>query len=85
MSFAGVGIELEFKGEGVDEKRYVKACNNLEFQLELGKELLAIDSKYFRPTEVDMLISDPTKALTKLGWECKYDLQALVKDMMQSA
>lgn len=84
MSFAEVGIELEFKGEGVDEKGYVKACNNPEFQLELGKEVLAVDPKYFRPTEVDLLIGDPTKARTKLGWECKYDLQALVKDMMQS-
>jgi GDPmannose 4,6-dehydratase len=84
MSFAEVGIELEFKGEGVDEKGYVKSCSNPEFQLELGKEVLAVDPKYFRPTEVDLLIGDPTKAKTKLGWECKYDLQALVKDMMQS-
>lgn len=84
MSFAEVGIELEFKGEGVEEKGYVKACTNPEFQLEIGKEVLAVDSKYFRPTEVDLLIGDPTKAQTKLGWECKYDLPALVKDMMQS-
>ncbi|RKS13292.1 GDP-mannose 4,6-dehydratase [Flavobacterium sp. 120] len=84
MSFAEVGIELEFKGEGVDEKGYVKACTNPEFQLEIGKEVLAVDPKYFRPTEVDLLIGDPTKAKTKLGWECKYDLPALVKDMMQS-
>ncbi|MFV8374672.1 GDP-mannose 4,6-dehydratase [Flavobacterium sp. LB1P71] len=84
MSFAEVGIELEFKGEGVDEKGYVKACSDPEFQLEIGKEVLAVDPKYFRPTEVDLLIGDPTKAKTKLGWECKYDLPALVKDMMQS-
>ena len=84
MSFAEVGIELEFKGEGVDERGYVKACNNPEFQLEIGKEVLAVDPKYFRPTEVDLLIGDPTKAKTKLGWECQYDLAALVKDMMQS-
>ncbi|MFT7335672.1 MAG: GDPmannose 4,6-dehydratase [Porticoccaceae bacterium] len=84
MSFAEVGIELEFKGEGADERGYVKACNNPEFQLEIGKEILAVDPKYFRPTEVDLLIGDPTKARTKLGWECKYDLPALVKDMMQS-
>ena len=84
MSFAEAGIELEFKGEGVEEKGYVKTCNNPEFQLEIGKEVLAVDPKYFRPTEVDLLIGDPTKARTKLGWECKYDLQALVKDMMQS-
>jgi GDPmannose 4,6-dehydratase len=84
MSFVEVGIELEFKGEGADEKGYVKACTNPDFQLEIGKEVLAVDPKYFRPTEVDLLIGDPTKARTKLGWECKYDLPALVKDMMQS-
>jgi len=84
MSFAEVGIELEFKGEGIEEKGYVKTCNNPEFQLEIGKEVLAVDPKYFRPTEVDLLIGDPTKAKTKLGWECKYDLPDLVKDMMQS-
>jgi GDPmannose 4,6-dehydratase len=84
MSFAEVGIELEFKGEGVQEKGFVRSCSNPEFQLEIGKEILAVDPKYFRPTEVDLLIGDPTKARTKLGWECKYDLPALVKDMMQS-
>jgi GDPmannose 4,6-dehydratase len=84
MSFAEVGIELEFKGEGVEERGYVKACTNPDFQLEIGKEILSVDPKYFRPTEVDLLIGDPTKARTKLGWECKYDLPALVKDMMQS-
>ncbi|MEY3499163.1 MAG: hypothetical protein RL308_832 [Bacteroidota bacterium] len=84
MSFAEVGIELEFKGEGVNEKGCVKTCNNPEFQIEIGTEVLAVDPKYFRPTEVDLLIGDPTKAKTKLGWECKYDLAALVKDMMQS-
>ncbi|OGS71677.1 MAG: GDP-mannose 4,6-dehydratase [Flavobacteria bacterium RIFCSPLOWO2_12_FULL_35_11] len=84
MSFAEVGIELEFKGEGINEKAFVKACNNPTFQIEIGKEVLAVDPKYFRPTEVDLLIGDPTKARTKLGWECKYDLPALVKEMMQS-
>nr|WP_288936027.1 GDP-mannose 4,6-dehydratase [uncultured Allomuricauda sp.] len=84
MSFNEVGIELEFKGKGVDEKAYVKACHNPEFQLEIGKEVLAVDPQYFRPTEVDLLIGDPTKANTKLGWKPEYDLQGLVKDMMQS-
>ncbi|WP_034919534.1 GDP-mannose 4,6-dehydratase [Gillisia sp. CAL575] len=84
MSFAEVGIELEFKGEGVDEKAYVKSCSNPEFQLEEGKEVLAVDPKYFRPTEVELLIGDATKANTKLGWTPEYDLQDLVKDMMQS-
>ena len=84
MSFAEVGIELEFKGEGVEEKAYVKSCSNPDFQLEEGKEVLAVDPKYFRPTEVELLIGDATKANTKLGWTPEYDLQDLVKDMMQS-
>ena len=84
MSFAEVGIELEFKGEGIDEKGYIKACNNPEYQLEIGKEVVAVDPKYFRPTEVDILIGDATKAKEKLGWVPEYSLQDLVNDMMQS-
>ncbi|MEM6893940.1 MAG: GDP-mannose 4,6-dehydratase [Bacteroidota bacterium] len=84
MSFAEVGIELEFKGQGVDEKAYVKSCSNPEYQLEIGKEVLAVDPKYFRPTEVDLLIGDPSKAKNKLGWVTEYELEDLVKDMMQS-
>ncbi|WP_052592233.1 GDP-mannose 4,6-dehydratase [Aureispira sp. CCB-QB1] len=84
MSFQEVGVELEFKGEGVDEKAYVKSCNDPDYQLEIGKEVLAVDPKYFRPTEVDLLIGDPTKANEKLGWIPEHDLQSLVKDMMTS-
>ena len=84
MSFAEVGIELEFRGEGIGEKAYVKACNDARFRIEIGKEVLAVDPKYFRPTEVDLLIGDASKAKNKLGWECQYNLQDLVKDMMQS-
>jgi GDPmannose 4,6-dehydratase len=84
FAFAEVGITLEFKGEGVHEKAFVKACSNPEFAVEIGKEVLAVDPKYFRPTEVDLLIGDPTKANTKLGWTPEYDLQNLIKDMMQS-
>lgn len=84
MAFGHAGIELEFKGEGVDEKAYVKACTNPEYQLEIGKEVLAVDPKYFRPTEVDLLIGDATKAKEKLGWVPEYDLKDLVNDMMQS-
>ena len=68
MSFKEVGIELEFKGKGVNEKATVLKCNNTEFQLETGKEVLSIDPTYFRPTEVDLLIGDPSKAKNKLGW-----------------
>jgi GDPmannose 4,6-dehydratase len=83
MAFAEVGIEIEFKGEGVDEKGYVVACNNKQYQLPIGKEIVAVDPRYFRPTEVDLLIGDPTKSKTKLGWEPKYDLAMLVKEMME--
>lgn len=84
MSFNEIGVELEFKGEGVDEKGYVKSCSNAEFQLPIGKEVVAVDSKYFRPTEVDLLIGDATKAKEKLGWVPEYELKDLVKEMMQS-
>lgn len=83
MSFSEVGIELEFKGKGIDEKAYVVSCSNPDFLLEIGKEVVAIDASYFRPTEVELLIGDPTKSKTKLGWKPKYDLQALVKEMME--
>lgn len=84
MAFKEVGIELEFKGKGVHEKAFVKACNNKEFQVEIGKEILSVDPSYFRPTEVDLLIGDPSKAKNKLGWVPEYDLSDLVKDMMTS-
>ncbi len=84
MAFAEVGIELEFKGTGAAEKAFVKSCSKPEFQLKKGKEVLAVDPKYFRPTEVDLLIGDATKANTKLGWTPKYDLKDLVKEMMES-
>ncbi len=84
MAFTEAGVELEFKGQGEAEKGYIKSCNNPQYQLEIGKEVIAVDPRYFRPTEVDLLIGDPTKAKTKLGWVPEYNLQDLVKDMMQS-
>jgi GDPmannose 4,6-dehydratase len=84
LSFAEVGIELEFKGLGVNEKAAVVKCNNPAFKIEIGKEVLSIDPSYFRPTEVDLLIGDPTKAKEELGWIPDYNLSSLVKDMMQS-
>ena len=84
MSFKEVGIELEFKGEDADEKAYVKSCQNPDFQVAIGQEVLSVDPKYFRPTEVDLLIGDPTKARQKLGWKLEYELEDLVKDMVQS-
>ncbi|MEJ7911789.1 MAG: GDP-mannose 4,6-dehydratase [Chitinophagaceae bacterium] len=84
MAFAEVGITVEFRGEGINEKGFVVACNNEEFNLPIGKQVVAIDAAYFRPTEVDLLIGDATKAKTKLGWVPVYTLDMLVKEMMQS-
>jgi GDPmannose 4,6-dehydratase len=82
MAFREVGIEVAFKGEGADEKGYVVSCSNPDYQVETGKMVVAVDSKYFRPTEVDLLIGDPTKSNTKLGWKPKYDLPMLVSEMV---
>jgi GDPmannose 4,6-dehydratase len=84
MAFSHVGIELKFTGKGIEEKAFVAVCKNPKYQLKIGKEILNIDDKYFRPTEVDLLKGDPTKAKTKLGWKLDYDLPATVKDMMKS-
>ncbi len=84
LAFAEAGIEIEFRGEGVEEKGYVIACSNDEYQLEKGKCVVEVDPRYFRPTEVDLLIGDPAKAKEKLGWEPEYDLAGLVSDMMES-
>ncbi|MFL2626663.1 MAG: GDP-mannose 4,6-dehydratase [Flavobacteriaceae bacterium] len=84
MAFAEVGIALEFRGEGINEKGFVASCNNENYKLEIGKEVLSVDASYFRPTEVDLLIGDPSKAKAKLGWVPEHDLASLVKDMMQS-
>ncbi len=82
MSFAEAGIELEFKGKGIEEKAFVSKCNNAEYQLPIGKQVVGIHPRYFRPAEVDLLIGDATKANTKLGWKPKYDLAGLVKEMV---
>ena len=84
MAFTEVGIELTFTGEGVAEKGIVVACSNPAYQLAVGKEVVAIDPEYFRPTEVDLLIGDATKAKTKLGWQPKYSLSELIKEMVEA-
>ena len=84
MAFSHIGVTLSFKGEGVNEVAIIDSCSNENYQLEIGKEVLAIDSNYFRPTEVDLLIGDPTKAKEKLGWVPEISLEQLVEDMMQS-
>lgn len=83
LAFEELGIEIEFRGEGVNEKGYVKKCRG-DFKLEDGREVVCVDSRYFRPTEVDLLIGDSSKARQVLGWIPKYDLNALIKDMVQS-
>jgi len=75
MSFNEVGIEVEWSGEGIDEKGMNKAT---------GEVIVEIDPKYFRPTEVDLLIGDPSKAQKELGWKHKHDLASLCKDMVQA-
>ena len=83
MAFAEIGVELGFKGDGANEVGFVLTCIG-EFQIEIGKVVVRVDPKYFRPTEVDLLLGDPTKAMTKLGWKPKYDLASLVKEMVES-
>ena len=84
MAFGHIGVELEFIGEGINEVAKIKSCSNQKYQLEVGKEVLSVDEKYFRPTEVDLLLGDPTKAKEKLGWEPKITLEELVDEMMSS-
>ena len=83
MAFNNLEIEIEFTGEGIDEKGFIKSCNHPSYQLPKGKQIVGIHPRYFRPTEVDILIGDATKANTKLGWQPKYSLEMLVKEMME--
>jgi GDPmannose 4,6-dehydratase len=84
MSFKHIGVELEFRGKGLGEKGFIKACNNPKYKLEIGKQVVQVDSKYYRPTEVDLLIGDASKAKNKLGWVPEYSLEGLIGEMMNS-
>jgi GDPmannose 4,6-dehydratase len=84
MAFAKAGIELEFRGEDVNEKGYVKAVHNIDAAVQVGDCVVCVDERYFRPTEVELLIGDPTKSKQKLGWEPTYDLEALVDEMVEA-
>ena len=84
MAFKEVGVELSFTGEGVEEKGIVTTCTDAAYQLPIGKEVVAIDPEYFRPTEVDLLIGNAAKAKAKLGWQPKYDLAGLIKEMVEA-
>lgn len=83
MAFAEMGIELEFLGKGAEEKAFVSYCKNPDYQLEPGTEVVAVDPRYFRPAEVDLLVGDASKARLKLGWIPEYDLNSLVREMME--
>ena len=84
LAFNEVGIELDFRGSGVNEKAYVKECKNENYKIKIGQEVLCVDPNYFRPTEVDLLIGDSSKAKKKLGWIPEYNLVSLVKEMVHS-
>jgi len=92
MAFKYAGINLKFIGEGVDEKGIINSIDRDRMKelsientdLKVGQEVVAVDPKYFRPTEVDLLLGDPTKAEQKLGWRREYQLKELVDDMMES-
>jgi GDPmannose 4,6-dehydratase len=92
MAFKFAGITLEFKGKGVDEKGVIASIDQERLKelgidntnLKVGDEVVAVDPKYFRPTEVDLLLGNPTKAEEKLGWRREYQLKELVDDMMES-
>ena len=81
MTFTELGAELEFKGKGINEKGFIRSCDD-NFNFKPGQEVVAVDPNYFRPTEVDLLIGDATKAKEKLGWQPKYTLQGMVKEMV---
>ena len=80
MAFGELGIELEFVGIGKEEKGIVKSCSNKEFSVAIGKEVINIDAHYYRPTEVDLLIGDPSKANTQLGWTPEYNLEEMINE-----
>ena len=92
QAFNFLGLELSFEGEGINEKGIISGIDMARAEelklnlsaLSIGKEVINVDPKYFRPTEVDLLIGDATKSREKLGWIPKYSLSDLVNDMMQS-
>jgi GDPmannose 4,6-dehydratase len=84
LAFAEVGIEIEFSGEGIHEKGKIKKCNHPDYQLEMGKLVVEVDERYFRPTEVELLIGDASKAKNQLGWVPSYTLSEIIKEMVAS-
>ena len=83
-AFSRLGIVLEFKGTGINEQGCISEIQNPEVKAKVGDIVMKIDPAYFRPTEVELLTGDPTKAKTELKWELKYDIESLVDDMVNS-
>jgi GDPmannose 4,6-dehydratase len=77
-------VELEFRGKNEREAAVVVASNHPDYQVKVGKEVVAVDPRYYRPTEVELLIGDPSKANNQLGWKPKYNLEMLVKEMVEA-
>jgi GDPmannose 4,6-dehydratase len=84
MAFGYLDVDIRFEGEGLDEKGIIVKCNNAAYQISKGREVVKVNPRYFRAAEVDLLIGDATKARQKLGWQPKYDLKMLVKEMIES-
>jgi GDPmannose 4,6-dehydratase len=84
MAFAEAGITIEFRGEEEKETAIITQVTEPAPHLEPGKVVVAIDPKYYRPTEVDYLVGDPSKAHRQLGWTPEYDLESLVREMVRS-
>lgn len=79
-----IGITIRFEGEGVNEKGIVEKCENPDWKVEIGQEIIKVDPAYFRPAEVDLLIGDATKAKEKLGWQSRYTLEQMISEMLES-
>src|ERR1051326_1096905 len=81
-TFGKLGIELTFSGSGADEKGFISYCNDPKYNVPVGKQVVGIHPRYFRPAEVDTLIGDASKAKEKLGWQPKYTLDEMITEMI---
>jgi GDPmannose 4,6-dehydratase len=84
MAFRELGVELDFHGEGEAEKGVVASVSDGNYRFQVGQEVVAVDPRYFRPAEVDLLIGDASKAKRVLGWEPRYTLEGMVQEMVAS-
>lgn len=84
LAFKAAGIIVAFKGENENEIAVVESCSNPEFKVKVGQTVVKVDKAYYRPTEVELLIGDPSKAKEKLNWTSEYDLNSLIEEMVES-